>query len=90
METVAPERATLVLLEPPPPTLRLYGAHNLVIADSLLSTLHAERAIDGLAYLAFRPAREHDAARGAASPLEILLRTPALVLARVHPRAALR
>ena len=90
METAAPERATLVLLEPPPPTLRLYGEHNLVVADTLSNTLLAERAADGLAYLAFRPAREHDAARGAASPLEILLRTPALVLARVEPRAALR
>ncbi len=86
METVAPERATLVLLESPPPTLRLYSEHNLVVADSLRRTLSAERASDGLAYLAFRPAREHDAARAAASPLEILLRTPALVLARVHTR----
>ena len=86
METVAPDRSTLVLIDPPPPSLRLYGEHNLVVADSLRRTLLAERATDGHAYLAFRPAREHEAARAAASPIEILLRTPALVLARVQPR----
>jgi hypothetical protein len=36
-------------------------------------------------YLAFRPAREHEVARALAMPLEIMLRTPTLVLARVRP-----
>ena len=83
MESAAPPRATLVLLEPPPPTLRLYGEHNLVEADSLAVTLREQRAPDGLAYLAFRPDREREVARRAGVPIEVLLRTPVLVLARV-------
>lgn len=82
-DAVAPPLAPLVLTEAPPPTLRLYGEHNFVIADSLASALAQNRTADGMAYLAFRPAREHDVARASGTPLEILLRTPSLVLARV-------
>jgi len=35
-------------------------------------------------YLAFRPSRERDVARRLDAPLEILSRTPALVLARAQ------
>jgi hypothetical protein len=84
-EAAAPPLAPLVLAEAPPPTLRLYGGHNFVIADSLAPALAEQRAADGMAYLAFRPAREHDVARASGTPLEILLRTPSLVLARVKP-----
>jgi hypothetical protein len=38
-----------------------------------------------MTYLAFRPSRERDVARGVQTPLEILARTPTLVLARVRP-----
>jgi hypothetical protein len=85
METVAPPLASLVLVEAPPASLRLYGEHNLVLARGLAETVRAQRASDGHAYLAFRPAREHDVARTVALPLEILLRTPTLILARVSP-----
>jgi len=84
MSAVAPPRAPLVLLEPPPPSLRLYAQRNFVVDTPLAAALHRGRAGDGLTYLAFRPSREHDAARAAPEPLEILLRTPSLVLARVH------
>ncbi len=84
-EAAAPPLAPLVLAEAPPPTLRLYGGHNFVIADSLAPALAEQRAADGMAYLAFRPARERDVARASGTPLEILLRTPSLVLARVKP-----
>ena len=84
MESVAPPLAPLVLLESPPPSLRLYGEHPLVVAASLPSALRSERASDRHTYLAFRPAREHEVARAVAVPLEILLRTPVLILARVR------
>ncbi|MBI1796192.1 MAG: hypothetical protein HYR74_03980 [Candidatus Eisenbacteria bacterium] len=85
MTAVAPPRAALVLVEPAPPSLRVYAHRQLVVADALAATLAAHRAADGLAYVAFRPARERDVARNAGTPLEILTRTPSLVLARVRP-----
>ena len=84
LDAVAPPLAPLVLPEPPPPTLRLYGDHLLVVADSLAASLPKLRAADGMTYLAFRPSRERDVAHLAGTPLEILLRTPSLVLARVQ------
>jgi hypothetical protein len=78
----APAHAPIVLIEPPPPTLRFYSKRNLVLVDSLAGALAGWRAEDGRVYLAFRPARERDAVRAAGGSLEILLRTPALVLAR--------
>ncbi len=84
-EAVAPPLAPLLLTEAPPPTLRLYGARNLVVTDSLAADLAEHRAADGMTYLAFRPVREHEVARSSGTPLEILLRTPSLVLARVKP-----
>jgi 4-amino-4-deoxy-L-arabinose transferase-like glycosyltransferase len=84
LDAVAPPLAPLVLTETPPPTLRLYGDHLLVVADSLATSWRKLRAADGMTYLAFRPAREHDVANAADTPLEILLRTPSLILARVQ------
>ena len=78
----SPTLATLVLVEPPPPTLRLYTPRNLVVADSLPGTLRDFRSEDGRTYLAFRPAREREVRRAAGDSLEILRRTPAMVLAR--------
>lgn len=85
LERAAPPLATLVLLEPAPPTLRFYGEHNLVVARALEGAVREHRASDGATYLAFRPLREREVARAVDAPLEILLRTPALVLARVTP-----
>ena len=85
LAAASPPRATLVLLEPPPPSLRLYSRRNLAVATELAPTLERNRSSDGLAYVAFRPSREQDVARAAAGPLEILTRTPSMVLARVHP-----
>jgi hypothetical protein len=74
-----------VLIEPAPPSLRVYVRRNLVVAGALAPALEAFRAADSLTYLAFRPARERDVARSVGVPLEILARTPSLVLARVRP-----
>jgi 4-amino-4-deoxy-L-arabinose transferase-like glycosyltransferase len=83
MQAVAPPRAPLVLLEPAPPSLRLLLPHNLVEVRSLAQGMPALAARDGNVYVAFPPAREHEAARTAPAPLEILLRSPTLVLARI-------
>ena len=83
MQAVAPPRAPLVLLEPAPPSLRLLLPHNLVQVRSLAQGMPALAARDGNVYVAFPPAREHEAARTAPAPLEILLRSPTLVLARI-------
>jgi hypothetical protein len=85
MSEASPSHAPLVLVEPAPPSLRVYSAHRLVLADSLRPALAAHRAADSSAYVAFRPSRERDVARRAGVPLEILVRTPSLVLARVRP-----
>jgi hypothetical protein len=81
--SVSPEHAPLVLAEPPPPSLRLYANRPLLVRD-LGEDATDTRASDGRRYLAFRPGRERDAARAVARPLEVLLRTPMLVLARVE------
>jgi len=83
-DAAMPPRAALLLVEPPPPTLRLYTLRNLVVTDSLAVALAEWRAEDGRAYVAFRPGRERDVARASAVPLEVLLRTPTLVLARTR------
>jgi hypothetical protein len=85
MTIASPKRAPLVLIEPAPPSLRVYVRRNLVVAGALAPALEAFRAADSLTYLAFRPARERDVARSVGVPLEILARTPSLVLARVRP-----
>ena len=48
------------------------------------AALRDYRAADGMTYLAFRPSREHEVARGVQTPLEILTRTPTLIVARVR------
>jgi hypothetical protein len=84
-DAILPPLAPLVLADPAPPTLRLYARRNLVLADTLAQALGEWRAEDGFTYVAFRPGREREAARASPAPLEILLRTPMLVLARCHP-----
>jgi hypothetical protein len=87
MNRRSPPRAPLVLADEPPPSLRLYAARNLVHGPSLAANLRDFRAADGYAYVAFRPGRERDVAGAAPGPLEVLARTPSLVLARVGSRA---
>jgi len=84
MTTAAPPHAALVVAGTPPPSLRLYTTHHLVPGTPLAATLEAERASDGLAYVAFAPRDEREVAHAAPGPLEILMRTPRIVLARVH------
>lgn len=81
MNAVSPPRAPLALRDEAPPSLRLHLARNPVRIDRL-ETLPQLAAGDGYAYLAFRPAREKETAVRLGSPLEVLLRTPTLVLAR--------
>lgn len=84
MEASAPALAPLVVLEPPPPSLRLALGRNLVTDAAPFDRLAAYAARDGRAYVAFRPSQERVVARSAPAPIEILVRTPALVLARVR------
>ena len=90
LNVTAPEYASLVLITPPRPSMRLYGGRNIVVnpspnGEGLAETLDAHRARDGLAYVAFRPFRESLVSQSVDGPLEIVLRTPTLILARVHP-----
>jgi 4-amino-4-deoxy-L-arabinose transferase-like glycosyltransferase len=86
MERVSPPNAALVLVEPPPSSLRLDLWRNLVVADTLSSVLPRTRAADGFTYLMLRASRETETVRAAGVPLEILARTPGMVLARARPR----
>jgi hypothetical protein len=83
MNVGSPSDATLALLEPPPPTLRLYLERPTAQVAAPEDALRAVRSPDGRVYLAFRPARERETARRLGTPLEILARSPTLVLARV-------
>jgi 4-amino-4-deoxy-L-arabinose transferase-like glycosyltransferase len=85
MDAAAPARAPLVLDEPPPPSLRLYARRNLVVVRSLTEPLGDVRGPDSLVYAAFRPAHEAAVTRAMPGPLEFVLRTPKLVLVRIHP-----
>ena len=85
LDAVAPAGAPVVLVETPPPSLRWYAERPLVVDSPGPEALRAWRARDGATYLAFRPAREHEVARDAQTPLEILARTPTLIVARVRP-----
>jgi 4-amino-4-deoxy-L-arabinose transferase-like glycosyltransferase len=82
-EFAAPPRAPLTLVDAPPPSLRFYLRRNLVIVPPEPDTLRDYRAADGMTYLAFRPSREREVARDVSAPLEILARTPTLIMARV-------
>jgi len=81
MNAVSPPLAPLALIDDAPPSLRLYLARNPVKIDRLES-LPRFRAGDGYAYLAYRPGREKETAVRLGAPLEVLRRTPTLVLAR--------
>ena len=84
LEVTAPPRAPLVLVGTPPPSLRFYARRDLVVVPPEPEALRDHRAADGATYLAFAPAREREVARSVQTPLEILARTPTLVVARVR------
>ena len=85
MNAGSPPLAPLLVLEPEPPSLRLGLRRNLVLdAAPLPRALKAWPAPDGESYVAFRPGREREVVRAAGVPVEILLRSPTLVLARAR------
>ena len=87
-----PAFAPIVVLEEPPPSFRLLAHRNLVLRSAGPGSWASLRASDGYVYVAFRPSREPEVAApsgratGVGDPLQILARTPSLVLARVKPR----
>jgi 4-amino-4-deoxy-L-arabinose transferase-like glycosyltransferase len=81
----APEHTTLIVEGAPRPSLRLYLDGNIVPAGDLAAAIAAHHARDGLAYVAFRPFDERRVASEAHGTLEIVRRTPTLILARIHP-----
>jgi hypothetical protein len=76
----------LLLVEPPPASLRIGLGRHFTVPASLASAMRTLQGDGGWAYVAYPPRRESEVARAASpAPLEILLRTPAMVLARVRP-----
>jgi len=88
-EQSMPPWAPLVVFEEPPPSVRFEVRHNIVRAEWLGGDLERVRAEDGRVYVAYRPSLERELpARlghpaGLPAPLEVLARTPNLVLARI-------
>ena len=80
-----PPLAPLAMFEPAPASLRVTLRRNLVTTSPDAAHLRALCASDGFTYLAFSPRTESDVARRLAIPLEIVMRSPSLVLARVNP-----
>lgn len=87
MNQRSPNAAPLLVVDRPPPSLRLSLARNLHATDDLARALPAARAADGFAYVAFRPLREREVRRAAPGAFEVLERTPTLVLARIAAAA---
>ena len=83
LDHTAPVNAVVLMPEEPPPSFRLLAHRNLVITSDLGAMAPALVARDGRVYVAFRPAREREVVQALAEPVEILLRSPTLVLARV-------
>lgn len=87
MNQRSPNFAPLLLVDRPPPSLRLSLVRNLHVTGDLARALPTARAADGFAYVAFRPLREPDVRRAARGGFEVLERTPTLVLARIAATA---
>jgi 4-amino-4-deoxy-L-arabinose transferase-like glycosyltransferase len=86
MNGVTTPATPLLLVEPPPASLRLRLGRHFAVPAGLAASMRALQGDGGWAYVAYPPRRESEVARAASpAPLEILLRTPALVLARVRP-----
>ncbi len=87
MNQLSAPKALLLVVEPPPTSLRLRLERRLAFPHRLPAALRELRGEDGWTYVAFPPRRESEVARAAApAALEILMRTPGLVLARVGER----
>ena len=91
MALAAPPATPLALLGPPPPSLRLRIPGPLVELTyaprkaDLVRELERARGEDGHVYVAFREEHQSLLARAVSPrPIEILVRTPALVLARIR------
>lgn len=83
LDHVAPANAAVLMPEEPPPSFRLLAHRNLVVSGDLGRSARTLVARDGRAYVVFRPAREREVVQALREPVEILLRSPSLVLARV-------
>src|SRR5262249_23737731 len=87
MNQVSAPNTPLMVVERPPASLRARLERRIGFPLHLAPALRDLRGQDGWAYVAFPPRRESEVARAAApQPLEILTRTPGLVLARVGKR----
>jgi hypothetical protein len=87
MNQVSARNARLLVLEPPPASLRLRLERPIAVPRRLAPALRDLRDERGWAYIAYTPRRESEVARAASPwPLEVLARTPGLVLARVGRR----
>src|SRR5262249_48440409 len=97
VNAVAPAGTPIVTADAPPPSFRLYQDRNLVPGSwlafsgdsaaresSLSQAIGSFRASDSLAYVVFHPRTEGLVARAAPGPLEIVIRTPSLILARIQ------
>lgn len=88
MNATAPPDAPLVVLEPPPPSLRLYARHNVVEVADPGAALRADPTLagaDGWVYVAVRGERAADALDAAAPGAQRLAGTPAFALVRARP-----
>lgn len=83
LDHTAPNDAAVLLPDEPPPSFRLLAHRNLVVTTDLFGKARTLVARDGRVYVAFRPAREREVVKALQEPIEILLRSPTLVLARV-------
>ncbi len=84
VEHDAPPGAALVIFEPPPPSLRIDAVHNFVREPIDRGAILRWRTADGAAWIAYRPIRERNLIAALGNAPEVLVRTPALVLARVR------
>ena len=89
IERHVPAAATLALLDEAPASLMFLSRHPNMRAHSLAEAYAAPRAADGYVYLAYRPSHEGElrdtvvAHAPRLGSLEVLARTPGLVLARI-------
>ncbi len=89
IERSMPPAATLALFDDAPASLLFLSRHPSVRAHSLEDAYATPRATDGYVYLAYRPSHEAEMRKVVATheprlgALEVLARTPGLVLARI-------
>lgn len=83
LDHTAPPNAAVLMPEEPPPSFRLLAHRNVVVTSDLRQAAAPLVARDGRVYVVFRPAREREVVQALQEPVEILLRSPSLVLARV-------